>query len=190
MRYAVINSANTLVYSAHEYTGSDWVTFKAGYESANPGKLLVDLGSSVFPAGQGWTQETDGIYPPTASVGIADVMLGILTAIEFRTDQIEETGSVTFKGHPFPRRHDIRDNVVLLYTCCAADADFITELLPLEIVAQDGAIVSVDNLADTKSFALAMLSDLKSGYSAQATQIAAVQAMTTITQLVQYVDPR
>lgn len=190
MRYAIINDADTLVFSVHDYNGVDWETFKEGWEASNPGYLLVDLGSSAFPAGQGWTQETDGTYPPTESVGIAGVMPAILNAIEVRTTQLEETGSVSFKGHPFPRTHTVRDGVVLLYTCCASDADFIDQLLPLEVVAQDGAIVSVDNLADSKDFALAMLASLKATYSSQATQIAAVQAMTTITLLIQYVDPR
>lgn len=190
MRYAVINDADTLVYSVHDYNGVDWETFKEGWDASNPGYLLVDLGSSVFPAGQGWTQDTDGIYPPTESVGIAGVMPAILTAIEFKTTQLEETGSVSFKGHPFPRTHTVRDGVVLLYTCCASDVDFIDQLLPLEVVAQDGAIVSVDNLTDSKNFAMAMLASLKDGYSAQATQIDAVQGMTTITQLIQYTDPR
>ena len=189
MRYAVINNANTLVYSVHDYTGSDWAIFKAAYESSNPGLLLVDLGSSVFPAGQGWSQETGGIYPQAAK-GVADVVPAILSAIEFRTEQIEESGSVTFKGHPLPRNHEVRDDVVLLYLACAADPDFITALLPLPVPSQDGTVVTVDNLSQAKTFAMAMLADLKDGYADQATEITAVQAMTTITQVIQYTDPR
>ena len=189
MRYAVVSTDQFFVYSAHGYDGSNWSTFKSSYESANPGKLLVDLGASSFPLGQGWTQDSDGIYPVNP-YNKTDVLANLITAIQFRTGELEYGGTVTFKGHELPRDHDTRDDIVLLALSCMTSTSMATELLPLRVNAIDTEEVVISNVTEAEDFALAVLSPTKSIYAGQADQIAAIKAMTTITQLVQYVDPR
>lgn len=191
MRYAVINNDSTLVYSVHEYDGNDWATFQAEYSVNNPGKSLRLLEGSTFPAGQGWTQDTDGIYPSDGEPkGLADVLPAIYRAIEFRTDQLQYSGTVTFKGHQFPRSHEVRDDVVLLANSVINNAAVAAALLPLRINAIDQAEVTIDTVAEANNFALAMLSSLKADYAGQADQIAMVKSFVNITQAILYVDPR
>jgi len=191
MRYAVIDNANSLVYSTHEYTGSNWTDFKAQYEHDHDLRKLVDLGSSAFPYGQGWVKDTDGIYPPDgAPKGVADVLPAIQSAIRYKTDQLEYAGTVTFEGELFPRDHDTRDDVVLLALAALTSPAMESSLLPLKVNGISGAEVVISDANDAQTFALAYLSPLKAIYAGQAAQLASVAAMTTITQLIQYIDAR
>lgn len=191
MNYAIINAGNTLVYSVHVFDGGDWFSFKTTWQAANPGYLLVDLGSSVFPAGQGWISESDGLYPPNLEYqGVNDVRPNILNAIQYRTKEIQYAGTVTFKDEQFPRDHTTRDDVVLLANSVSSSASMAAALLPLKVNAIDFSEVTISTVADAEEFALAMLSPIKSIYDGQATQIATVQGMSTITELITYTDPR
>lgn len=189
MKYAVIDTANSYVFSAHEYTGTNWALFKTTYEEEHSDRLLIDLGASLFPSGQGWSQETDGTYPSEPK-GVNDVRANVLAAIQRRTNELEYSGVVTFKSQDFPRDHDTRDAVVLMAVSCIASAELASSLLPLRVNAINTTEVTISTVADAKDFALAMLSPTKSIYANQADQIAAVNAMTAITQLITYIDPR
>lgn len=191
MKYASINAGNTLVYFVANYTGSDFPAFRSAYEAENPGKTLVSLGFSTFPDGQGWVQESNQIAPADGlPKGMADILPGIMAAIQFKTDQLEYDGTVTFKGEQFPSNHDVRDDVVLLAVSVSMDAGFASELLPLRVNSIDGSEVTIANVTEAKEFALIMLNPMKSIYAGNADQLAAVQAMLNVTQLMQYVDPR
>ena len=113
MKYAVINTGNTTVYSTHEYKGSDWAGFKASYELANTGKTLVDLGASIFPDGQGWSQEIDGTYP-SAPFSMADVLQNLIRQVSYTTDQIQFAGTFEYDGKLFPNDHEARDEIGIL----------------------------------------------------------------------------
>ena len=189
MKYAVIDTANSYVFSAHEYTGTNWTLFKSTYESEHEDKLLVDLGASMFPSGQEWSQETDGVYPSEPK-SVNDVRANVLASIQRRTNDLEYNGVVTFKGQDLPRDHDTRDDVVLMAVSCISSTELAASLLPLRVNAINTAEVTIDTVADAKDFALAMLSPTKAIYANQADQIASVNAMTTITQLITYIDPR
>lgn len=192
INYVTINPAANTALAFDTYTGADWAAFKANFETSNPTLRLVDIGASAFPSGQNWYSGV-GQYqrlPYAGDETFAKVQQNILKNIQLRTEQLEYSGTITYGGHPFPRDHDTRDDVVLLATSAVASSALSAALLPLRVNALDGAEVVIGTVSDAENFALAMLSPLKATYAGQADQLAAVQAMTTITALCQYVDPR
>lgn len=193
IKYAVISSDNGSVGFVGFFdtsTGS-FSAFQASYNAANPTRSVVDITGSQFPDGQGW-QFANNQYTPTdgAFRGVAEVKAKVCAQVSSKTSQIEYAGFVTFRDKQFPRDHSTRDAVVLLANSVGSSAALASTLLPLKVNAIDFSELTIETVADAQDFALAMLQPLKAVYAAQAEQMAAVQAMTNITQLVQYIDPR
>lgn len=192
INYVTINPATNTAIAFDVYDGMNWATFKADFESANPGLELVDTAGSIFPSGQNWYSGV-GLYqrlPYEGNGAFAVIQAKLLNNISLRTEEIQYSGTVTFKGEQFPRTHDTRGDVVLLATAAGSSAAMAAALLPLRVNSISMEEVTIDNVTEANDFALAMLNPLKAVYAGQADQIAAVQAMTTITQLIQYIDPR
>lgn len=196
IKYAAITNDDFSVgfVSYFDAGSGSFAEFKANYEAVQTNQLIVNIDGSAFPEGQGWEQLTADVVQFHPVDGIFQIVPAVkeklCAQIAGRTPSLEYVGTAKFKGESFARDHSTRDDVVLLANTVATSPALAAELLPLRVNSIDFAEVTVDTVADAQAFALAMLSPTKTVYAEQADQIAAVQAMTTITQLIQYVDPR
>lgn len=192
INYVTINPTSNTAIAFDKYTGGDWNTFKNNFESINTNLKLVDIGSSNFPTSQNW-YSGEGLYqrlPNTGGESFLSIQQNILKNITQKFDEIQYSGSVVFKGHHFPRSHDVRNDVALL-ACAANTTPFMaSSLLPLKVNSISFEEVTIETVEEALDFALAMLSPTKSLYNSQADEVAEVMAMTTITQLITYIDPR
>lgn len=192
VKYVITTTADNTAELYDIYGGMDFAGFKVQYETDHPGKVIVEVGDSVFPAGQDW-YSGDGPYqrlPKPGGSTFEYIQTNIIKNIVARTELIEYEGFVTFKSKQFPRDHETRDDVVLLACTSSVSPAIAAEMLPLRVNAIDFSEVTIANTTEALDFALAMLGPTKEVYADQADQIAAVKAITTIAGLVQYVDPR
>jgi hypothetical protein len=201
IKYAAITTDNNSVglVSYYNTAAGPFTDFQAAYHATNPNQQLVDIGQSKFPEGQGWSEtvvasQGSGVkqYRPKGNIfqTIDTVRTKVVQLVINKMPYFEYSGTVTFKGKTFARDHETRDDIVLLANTVSISNSFATELLPLRVLADDNTEVSIDTIHEAQDFALSMLSPLKGVYAAEADQVAAIMAMTTITQLVQYIDPR
>jgi hypothetical protein len=196
-KYAVVSTDGTnLAIGAGIYTGTSFSDFASGYADAHPNQLPIDIGTSLFPAGQGWMQSTDTngrvtwAPPGNQPYTMAQVRAGLLASIIAKTQQLLNNGTITYNSHPFPTDAGSRAEFGVLAALVGTSSTAASALLPYAITSLDGTEMSLATTDEAMAFAVPLAALAKTYDAAEDVQVAAVTAMTTINQLVSYIDPR
>ena len=189
IKYCVTYPKTNKATKVDLYVGSAWEVFKAEYEHNHPETELVDITFSDFPIGHNWDELGRDSYEVTGDVSLDENKALAMKQVITHANAMSSSTFIEYNGKHFDNKEKVLKGLTNVITL-EDSPHFTGQLLPFLMLSDDLQIEVFNTIEEVDKMITAVISKDVAWNNSTVKEVAKLLDITTIKQLVLYIDKR